>query len=100
MALSTGQISLIGTFAVAGGIPAILLLVGIIAYALSCALRVPRYGIAIAAGGFAISVHEVFVTEYWLPFFWYFLAVAMAFAASPHYLERTSLAPPLRVRRM
>jgi hypothetical protein len=100
MALSTGQISLLGTFGVAGGIPAILLLVTIIVHALWRALQVPKYGLYIAAGGFAISVHEVFVTEYWLPFFWFFLALAGAFGPIPHYRDESSLAAPFRVRRM
>jgi hypothetical protein len=100
MALTSGQISLLGTFAVAGGIPAVLLLAAIIVHALWRALHVPKYGISIAAGGFAISVHEVFLTEYWLPFFWFFLAVAAAFASSLRYGEESSPDTPFRVRRM
>jgi hypothetical protein len=82
--LAPGQISLFGMFAMAGGLPAVLALVVIIGVLL-CRVRVdPVYGGPIAAGGVAISLHQIFVTEYWLPFFWFFLAAASAFASTAH----------------
>jgi hypothetical protein len=92
--LSNGQISLFGTFFVAGGIPAGLLSCVIVIIVLRKALAIPDYGPYIAAGGTAIALHQIAVTEYWLPFFWFFLALTNglrgAAAPRPHVFEATA----------
>ena len=82
IALAPGQISLYGAFATAGGPLAALSLAAAIAWAYWRAARVPVLGVPVAAGGVAVSVHHLFVTEYWLPFFWFALAMAVALASS------------------
>jgi len=78
--LSSGQVSLIGTFLVAGGIPAGILAGLMVVVTLIRAINIPRFGPYIAAGGLAISIHELTVTEYWLPYFWLFFALTNAFS--------------------
>jgi hypothetical protein len=78
--LSSGQVSLIGTFLVAGGIPAGILAGLMVVVTLIRAINIPRFGPYIAAGGLAISIHEVTVTEFWLPYFWLFFALTNAFS--------------------
>ncbi len=82
IALAPGQISLFGAFAAAGGPLAALALAAALVWAYWRVARVPVFGVPIAAGGVAVSLHHVFVTEYWLPFFWFALAAAVALAAS------------------
>jgi hypothetical protein len=77
--LSSGQVSLIGTFLVAGGLPAGILAGAIVVFTLLRAISIPRFGPYIAAGGLAISIHQLTVTEFWLPFFWLFFALTNAF---------------------
>jgi len=84
IALAPGQISLFGAFATAGGPLAALSLAAAVAWAYWRVARVPILGVPVAAGGVAVSVHHLFVTEYWLPFFWFALAMAVALAASHH----------------
>lgn len=72
--LAEGQISLFATFLLAGGIPALLLLTGIVVFTIFRAWNISEFGPYIAAGGLAVTLHHLFVTEFWLPFFWLFLA--------------------------
>jgi hypothetical protein len=82
IALSPGQISLFGMFFIAGGIPGGLFALLLTAWAVFRALKIERYGPYLACGGLAISLHQMFVTEFWLPFFWFFLASVSAFGAT------------------
>ena len=79
--LASGQISLFGAIAVAGGPPAALAIVAIAVILIVRVARVAQFGPPIAAGAAAIAIHHLFVSEYWLPFFWFALAAAGAFAA-------------------
>jgi hypothetical protein len=90
VSLEEGQISLFATFLLSGGVFALLLLTSVVGISLYQALRIPLFGPYVAAGGLAISLHHLSVTEFWLPFFWFFLASASAY--------RRALAKPLRPR--
>lgn len=81
MTLAPGQISLFGMFFIAGGIPAGLAALLVASWAVIRALKITDYGPYLASGGLAISLHQLFVTEFWLPFFWFFLATVTAFGA-------------------
>jgi hypothetical protein len=59
--LSSGQVSLLGTFLVGGGIPAGILAGVIVVVTLIRALHIPRFGPYIAAGGLAITIHQLLV---------------------------------------
>ena len=80
--LSEGQISLLGAFLVAGGLPAGILLMIIVIESLRRVIKVPLFGVPIGAGLLALSLHHLVVSEYWLPFFWFGLAAASAFSAA------------------
>jgi hypothetical protein len=90
--IGEGQISLFATFLLAGGVVALLLLAGLIGVSLYQALKIPLYGPYIAAGGLAISLHHLTVTEFWLPFFWFFLACVSAYR---HARTTENVAPRL-----
>jgi hypothetical protein len=77
--LAPGQISLFGMFFVAGGIPAGVFALLLAIWTIVRAVKVANYGPYLACGGLAISLHQLFVTEFWLPFFWFFLAATTAF---------------------
>lgn len=81
--LAEGQISLYATFLLSGGVLALLMLIGIVGVSLLKAWRIPRFGPYIAAGGAAISLHHLSITEFWLPFFWFFMACASAYRYAP-----------------
>lgn len=81
--LSPGQISLFGMFLVAGGLVGGLGFTAIVGFALWRAMRAGEMSIPIAGGGIALTLHHLVVTEYWLPFFWFFFATASAFCLSP-----------------
>jgi hypothetical protein len=85
--VSSGQVSLIGTFLVSGGLPAGILAGLIIVVTLFRALNTPVFGPYIAAGGLALTIHQMTVTEFWLPYFWLFFALTNAF--SEHYPRAT-----------
>lgn len=82
LTLATGQISLFGMFFMAGGIPAGIFSLFLATWAIVRAARVEGYGPYLACGGMAISLHQLFVTEFWLPFFWFFLATVAAFGSA------------------
>jgi hypothetical protein len=82
--LYSGQISLFGMFFIAGGIPAGVFSFLVAGWAIVRAAQVPGYGPYLAAGALALSAHQLFVTEFWLPFFWFPLAVIAAFFEVRH----------------
>ncbi len=79
MAVDEGQISLFAMILLSGGVVALLLLTGVVGFSIFQSLKIPHFGPYIAAGGLAISLHQLSITEFWLPFFWFFLACASAF---------------------
>jgi hypothetical protein len=79
LSLEEGQISLFATFLLSGGVFALLLFTAVVVVSLYQALKIPVFGPYIAAGGLAISLHHMSVTEFWLPFFWFFLACVSAY---------------------
>jgi hypothetical protein len=79
LSLEEGQISLFATFLLSGGVFALLLLTSVVGVSIYQALKIPLFGPYIAAGGLAISLHHLTVTEFWLPFFWFFLACVSAY---------------------
>lgn len=79
LSLEEGQISLFATFLLSGGVFALLLLIGVVGVSIYQALGIPFFGPYMAAGGLAISLHHLSVTEFWLPFFWFFLACVSAY---------------------
>jgi hypothetical protein len=81
--LSSGQVSLIGTFLVAGGLLAGILASAMVLFTVFRAMRIPRFGPYLAAGGFALAIHQLTVTEFWLPYFWLFFALTNAFLYPP-----------------
>lgn len=81
--LSEGQISMPGTFAIAGGVLGLLVFLALYLSILLASLRITYFGQFIACGGLALGLHQIVISEYWLPFFWIFFAFAMAYRTLP-----------------
>jgi hypothetical protein len=76
--VSPSHLSMLALFSVAGGFPAAVLFVKVTVQALLATKRAYQYNRILFAQGLAIFGHCFVVGNFWLPYFWFYLAMVVA----------------------